>query len=495
MPKSTPKVTLLYPPEQNWSGSMCKPNGSLAYPMLGGALLEQNIDTKVFDACVGNEKDNLEEVFYKQTQLPSGMLRTGVSSQRILDEVADSDIIGITSIFSHQETMVLNTARLIKKAFPQKLLISGGVNARNRLKNFFSNGFDIICTSESEKTIVDIARHVEKGINDFSNIPMIYYRSRNGFAKSQIKGEIIWDLDQLPMPAWKLLPNERYWKIGRPHGGHFKENETLRYASMMTSYGCPFACSYCHIAGETENSDSGPIGRFRIKSDERVMQELNVLKDMGVLQVFIEDDSIFGMKKRAINLLKKVKDVGLEILDVNGINIIHLLKKGKPDLEVLDVLVDAGFRDIVLPFESAHPRIIKQWASNKWDINNSDIKSLIKACKDRGLRIAGNFMLGYPDESRNEIIHSINYAKRCMEYGLDACNFFLVIPLPGTTMFDFCIENKMLPKNFNPDKMHWQKANMINTLVSPKELEELRDKAWQETNDIEFTSYKKNMSV
>ena len=32
------KILLLYPPEQTWSGYMCKPNGSLAYPYLGGAL-------------------------------------------------------------------------------------------------------------------------------------------------------------------------------------------------------------------------------------------------------------------------------------------------------------------------------------------------------------------------------------------------------------------------------------------------------------------------
>ena len=82
-----------------------------------------------------------------------------------------------------------------------------------------------------------------------------------------------------------------------------------------------------------------------------------------------------------------------------------------------------------------------------------------------------------------------------MEYGLDACNFFLVMPLPGTPMFNYCIENRMLPKNFNPDKMHWQKANMINTIVPPEELEELRDKAWKEINDSNFTTYKKKMAV
>ena len=40
--KHEPKVLLLYPPEQRWPGMMVKPNGSLAYPALGGALRDIN---------------------------------------------------------------------------------------------------------------------------------------------------------------------------------------------------------------------------------------------------------------------------------------------------------------------------------------------------------------------------------------------------------------------------------------------------------------------
>ena len=71
------RVLLLYPPEQNWPDTMCKPNGSLAYPMLAGALREAQIDVSIYDACVGDEKDDLNEVFYKSSDLPSGMKRTG----------------------------------------------------------------------------------------------------------------------------------------------------------------------------------------------------------------------------------------------------------------------------------------------------------------------------------------------------------------------------------------------------------------------------------
>ena len=144
------KVILLYPPEQTWPDTMCKPNGSLAYPMLGAALLSAGVDVEVYDACVGNEEDDLQETFYTTTELPTGMLRTGVSDERILEKVSDATIVGITSIFSHQETMVLNTIRLIKKHFPEKLIVSGGVNARNRVRQFFDAGVDLICTSEAE---------------------------------------------------------------------------------------------------------------------------------------------------------------------------------------------------------------------------------------------------------------------------------------------------------------------------------------------------------
>ena len=489
------KILLLYPPEQNWPDTMCKPNGSLAYPMIGGALLEAGYDTHVFDACVGNDKDDLNDMFYKSTPLPSGMLRTGVSNKRILEEVADYDVIGITSIFSHQETMALDTIRLIKKNLPNKLIITGGVNARHRMKKFFDAGVDLICTSEAENTIVDICQAYEKGVTDFSNIPRVVF-SHNGVPTfSTARGDIIWNLDDLPLPAWNLLPNERYWKIGRPHGGHFNKDEELKYASMVTSMGCPFSCTFCHIAGETNNSSAGPIGRFRIKSNERVMHELDILRDLGVKQIFIEDDSLLGKKRRAVRLIKKVIGSGFEILDVNGVNIVHLLKDGQPDIELIELLAEVGFRDIVLPFESANPRIIKKYCSNKWDISNSNVTDLIKVCKQRGLRIAGNFMLGYPDESLEEVMNTVYYASERMSDGLDAANFFLVMPLPGTPMFDEAVAKGQLPKNYNPDKMHWQKANMFNTPVAPDKLEEIRDKAWLDINNKHLTDYKKDMKV
>lgn len=491
-----PRVLLLYPPEQNWKNTMCKPNGSLAYPALAGVLRRMNVDVQIYDACVGNDDDNHLDFFYSPIELDSGLLRTGVTDERILNVVKDYDFIGITSIFSLQETMVLHCCRLIKKHYPEKILISGGVNARYRSEVFFDAGFDIICTSEAEVAIEEIMKIYRSGSRDWTPVPKILYKRSGLILNNTHMGKVIFDLDELPIPAWDLLPNEKYWQIRRPHGGHFDEDEELKYASMMTSLGCPFKCSFCHIAHEVKGSIADEIGRFRFKSDQRVLDELLVLRDeIGVKQVYIEDDSIFGRKKRAIRMLRKILGVGLQILDVNGVNVIHLIKKGEPDIEVIELLAEAGFRDIGLPFESANERIIKKWCSNKWDINNINVEGLIREIKRVGIRVDANYMIGFPDETEAEIYETIRFAEQNAQYGLDATNFFLVMPLPGTPMFDWCIANNKLSKDYNIEKMHWLKANMINMSMPPEKLEEIRQEAWLRCNNQDYIKNRKNMLV
>ena len=90
------------------------------------------------------------------------MIRTGVNDQRILEIASNYDAIGITSIFSQQETQVLHCAKIIKKQFPDKLLFSGGVNAKSRASIFFTAGFDIIFTSESEISLQQLEKYILK---------------------------------------------------------------------------------------------------------------------------------------------------------------------------------------------------------------------------------------------------------------------------------------------------------------------------------------------
>jgi hypothetical protein len=140
-------------------------------------------------------------------------------------------------------------------------------------------------------------------------------------------------------------------------------------------------------------------------------------------------------------------------------------KRWKPDHEILQSLVAAGFTEIVLPFETGSMRIMRKYASNKLNIEKNDIGGLIAACKDYGLRITGNYMLGYPDETLPEIESTIQLARNHMAFGLDAANFFLVMPLPGTPLYEMACEQGHIDPDFDPDTMNWTRANMTNTAV------------------------------
>ena len=493
-----PRVLLVYPPDQSMPDYMCKPNGSLAFPCLAAALLEHGVEVAIFDACVGNDRDDLQATFYTATALPSGLLRTGVSDARILEEVADYDVVGLTSIFTAQETMVLYTARLIKQHYPDKLVVAGGVNARSRLPQFFAAGIDAVFLSEAERTICRMIDALRAGSRDFRHISGLAVAHEGQIHTHPTRPEdVVVDLDTLPIPAWHLLPLQRYWTIARPHGGHFKPGEEIRYAQMMTSLGCVFACSYCHISGETKDGLSGSIGAFRVKSEQRVLEELQVLKDLGVQHVFISDDTLFGRKPRAKRIFEQVQRLGLHLSDVNGLNLVHLYKRvGNqyvPDLDLIDVLTQAGFKEIVLAFESGSQRVLKKYVSNKWVIDRYDVGALLAVLKARGFRVIANYMLGYPDETPAELQATVDLAKLHRSQGLDVANFLCVMPLPGTTLFDWALRDGHIDADFDPDMMCWHKATMRNTILPAAEVEALRERLWQEVNDPDYVAYKKGM--
>ncbi len=193
--------------------------------------------------------------------------------------------------------------------------------------------------------------------------------------------------------------------------------------------------------------------------------------------------------------------MGLDLLDVNGINMVHLVKKSDrpgwmvPDEELIELLAEVGFSDIGLPFESGNMRILKKWCSNKLPLDRFDPKELIKTIKKYNINVDTNYMIGFPDETRDEIFETIEFGKNMMDYGIDSSNFFLVMPLPGTPLFDYCIENNHLPKDYNPDNFQWTKANLDNICVGKKELEAIRDQAWEDCNSDAWKEVRKSWAA
>jgi len=497
---TSPRFLLLYPPLQFAENEVAKPDGSLSLAYLAGALREAGYEVSVLDCTVGVDGSPLAESFFNIAEQPNGLRRVGMPAEAILRIVESYDVVGLSSIFTPQTTPCLDLIAQIKRKYPNKLILAGGVNARSMRKRFFAAGVDLIATSEAETTIVRIAEMLQGRI-PLSAVPGVVFLGQDGGERSTPVGRVPQNLDELPMPAWDMLPMQQYWTISRPHGGNFPEGQTIRYASLQTSRGCPFRCEYCHISREQADSEHGHIGAFRVKSVDRTFREFEALKAIGVEYVFIEDDSLFAKKRRALDIFRMVRGLGLKLLDVNGINLCHLhhgkqgTKEQQVDRELIQVLADAGFTALALPFESASQRILDRYASAKWRVADTNTAQLIRAFNDCGIRVSGNYMLGYPDESIDEIFETITMAKRNVEEGLDYALFFAVVPFPGSALFELAVRDGHIDRDFDPDELRWTKSIMRRMKVDTSTLEHLRQLAWMLVNRSDYVRYKRGMTL
>jgi len=460
---------MVFPPLQFAENEMVRPDGTLALPYLDACLSQAGFESNILDMSIGTPKDKLEDTFYKKEVLGSKLNRVGMSHQRILEEVKPFDVIAVTSIFTQQTSRVFEISNLIKDAYPEKILVTGGVNARSLKEHFFDNGFDFICVTEGERPIVALAQFLDSGTPSLSDVPGMTYRL-NGKIEINSGGALVENLDQIPMPSWEKLPNEKYWEIGRIWGGRegwMDPAEIARYAAIFTSRGCPFSCTYCHISKE-KGGEAGDIGRLRLHSIDRVEEELIKLRSLGVNYIYINDDSFLAKKNRAALILERLKKYDFKLADVNGINIIHFFKQHKGNLvvdeDMIHLLYDAGFRKVSLPFESGNQRLINKYAGGKWRLDKCDTIQLIKKLGDVGIVADGNFMIGYPDETPDELTNTFLLARNQMDAGMVGCQFFMVQPFPGTLIFDESLKLGQLSPNWHWDDLGWSKGSSFNNL-------------------------------
>src|SRR3989344_4130099 len=407
------KVLLVYPPNQLMPVETPRPDGSLGPLYLAGALEAEGIEVDILDASVGTAEDKLEDTFLRPLMQENGLIRIGMTAERIQEEIANGGytVVGINSNFTPQTRMALDVAAAAKEVSNQILVLAGGVNARNLPERFLQSGkVDAVCVTEGERIIIRLLRAWKRG-QEVSLLPgLITMRSGRLVRNPPNPDDTLFNLDFLPFPTWHKLPFFHYDRASA--GGRAVLKTTGRSASLMTSRGCPFRCAYCHISVEKANeTESGGIGSLRVKSVDRVMEEVNRLRELGVTKVYFEDDSLLAKKARVREIFTRVTGLGLKIADVNGVNLVHFQKRQGSrlviDVDYLELLSDAGFDQIVFPVESASQRILDTYATGKLNHSTLNVVELVMLARQVGITCPVNMMIGLPDETEREIRKSI----------------------------------------------------------------------------------------
>ncbi|MBF0270414.1 MAG: radical SAM protein [Alphaproteobacteria bacterium] len=355
-------------------------------------------------------------------------------------------------------------ARLIKEVRPDLPILMTGTHPAALPKRTMQDEIvDFVCDGEGPVTIWKTFEALKAGGRGYDTIPSLWWRDEDGIIHAPSAHEaLISNLDgEMPGIAWDLLPMDRY----RAHNWHcFSHIERRQpYASMHTSLGCPFHCSFCCI--------NAPFGKpsYRLWSPEVVVSEIDFLVERyGVYNIKFVDE-MFVLNKRHVagicDLLAK-RDYEVNIWAYGRVDTMHD--------ELLDKLKAGGVNWICLGIESASD-YVRDGAEKAF--TNQDITDTVRRIQAAGIYIIGNYVFGLPDDSMERMQQTLGLAQ---DLNCEFANFYSAMAYPGSKLYDMAVEQGLeLPREWHHFSQHgYETLPLANRFVSAADILGFRDQAW-----------------
>ncbi|OQX15459.1 MAG: B12-binding domain-containing radical SAM protein [Desulfobulbaceae bacterium A2] len=341
------------------------------------------------------------------------------------------ELVGFSATTSGFPDAYDMTTRL-KQLQPDLPVIFGGVHV-SALGTTLLDRFpliDFLCMGEGEATLADLAAG-----RPLAEIDGLIWRD-NGQAVVNRPREPIADLDSLPFPAYEKLPGfpKRY---NLPLFSYIQ----IPGATMITSRGCPYQCSYC---------DRSVFKRsFRSNSAEYVYEHMRYLQTrFGVRHLNIYDD-LFTLNRKRITALCE-----LLIARPLGMQFNCAVRAGHADDELLTMLKAAGGLMVSLGIETGDAELMEV---HKPGVYLAEVQDTVARIKAAGLRVKGLFMMGLPGETEASIRKTSDFV---LSLGLDDMNMSKFTPFPGAPVWRTIHQQGRLEED-------WRQMNCLNFVFVP----------------------------
>jgi anaerobic magnesium-protoporphyrin IX monomethyl ester cyclase len=379
----------------------------------------------------------------------------------------DFDVVGFRS-YSRDHNYVNHHASLVKSIKPSTLTLVGGPHPSALPEYVLANmaNIDFAWSAEAEEGMPSLLGYFSEygqAIPEklLATVPGLVWKSKEEARVVVNKSGFGVDLDSYN-PNWDLLKPETY--------PGFEQRKTVSTRiwdglfHVSTTRGCPYPCTYC-------NAPNLSGKKLRHRSVGKVIEELFYLKERyGAKRFSIIDDEFTLSKKYATSFCEGLIDakVGLRWDCPNGVRMDTLYP------ELLQLMEKAGCESLCVGIESGNERVQKLI---KKKVTVDTIRERAHMIKDSSnISITGYFMIGFLDETEEEIEETIDFAARLP---LTRAAFNVVIPIPGTQIFDELIEaNRLKIEDINWDTLTNDQVAFQRNHVSGKRLMELQRAAF-----------------
>ncbi|MFC1497442.1 B12-binding domain-containing radical SAM protein [Verrucomicrobiota bacterium] len=355
--------------------------------------------------------------------------------------------------------------KALKKANPEmKIIMVGGHVSSLPERTMREEETDFVCEGEGPYTIEALVNCLKSNEpNNYKNIPGLWYRQENAI-QSNPTAPLISDMDKdLNGLAWDLLPMEKY----RAHNWQcFGQPSRKPYASIYTSLGCPFDCTFCCI--------NAPFGGpcYRCRSPKSVIEEIDLLVNKYGVNTFKFADEIFVLKEsHVVGICDLIIERGY---DLNIWAYARVDTINKPGL--LDKLRKAGFRWLCPGIEAGSARV-RDDANKK--TNQEDIYKAVNKIHSAGIEIIGNYLFGLPEDNMESMRETLDLAK---DLNCAFANFYCAMAYPGSKLYNIAMEKEWpLPERWTGYSQHaYDTLPLPTNYLSGPEVLAFRDKAFKE---------------
>lgn len=369
------------------------------YPPLGllyvsGYLKSKNISNDVFDTTFSNQTTQLEFILEKKPKV----------------------ICIYTNLMTKIE--VIKLMKILKTEtynFPK--IVLGGPDVTYNVENYLKAGADFLVIGEGEETTFELYQAIINN-SEIHQINGIAFLENNQVIQTEARTKFK-ELNELPLPNREAISMQKYLET-------WKNNHGKSSMTISTQRGCPYTCKWCSTAVYGQS--------YRRRPAHLVVEEMKMLKEKYNPDAIWFVDDVFTVSH------KWLTEFHSEIIKQNAIIPFECITRAERlNDEILRLLKEIGCFRIWIGAESGSQKII-DLMDRRVDINH--VKKMIQDSNAIGIKTGTFVMVGYPEETIEDIDKTIRYLKEAKptEYTIT-----IAYPIKGTSLYKE-IENKITNK-------------------------------------------------
>jgi anaerobic magnesium-protoporphyrin IX monomethyl ester cyclase len=220
------------------------------------------------------------------------------------------------------------------------------------------------------------------------------------------------NLAREPLPARHLIDADSY---------HY-EIDGVRALSMICQLGCPFGCRFCG------GRESPMLRRIRLRPVDHVISEMvHLQRTYGIRGFMLYDDEL-NVNPKMLDLMQAIARTGRDLRV--DFRLRGFIKAELFSDEQAQAMSEAGFRCILIGFESGSPRILRNIQKRATVEDNT---RCIEIARRHNLRVKALMSIGHPGESAATVNDTRDWL---LDVKPDDFDVTIITTYPGSDYYD-----------------------------------------------------------